>query len=243
MTRHNIVQMSWLVATIAAIAVTAGCGGGGGDSGSTVTAPPPPSSVNVAAAYDSLVRKPHTFSLSGSSSQGAQLSMTLSVAQGGSISTPYGTMDVSTTTVALYQGATLVSTNVGTSWLVQGTPYPGITFSSVDGTCLLTTSGTQLPATATVNQSGPLRTATIYAGCNPGNLPLTTWLSSGTQTATWTYAVYNGTPFLCINSTITDIATSTESDCIEVIDANGTLGSHARATLRDRNGVTYNFAN
>lgn len=51
-------------------------------------------------------------------------------------------------------------------------------------------------------------------------------------------------PFVCLNSSTQGfVGTSTESDCVEIVDANGTLGPRARVTTKDLNGVTTTLTN
>jgi hypothetical protein len=69
-------------------------------------------------------------------------------------------------------------------------------------------------------------------------------MSTGTISETWSYTAIDGIAFVCLNSSITEASgTSTESDCIEVIDGNGTLGTHLRVTVKDADGRVMTLAN
>ena len=221
------------------------CGGGGGGSTSTPTAAAiAPATTNVLAAYQSLVRQPHTFSLSGSTSTGVSLTATLSVAQGAQITSNGKTYDTSTVTVSIYSGGVLQATGVTNTWQDVGTPNWAISYSTLEGSCVLRTGGSALPTSAALNATGAYLTGAEYSGCNPSNQPMSFWISTGTVAQTWAYQVYDGIPFVCLNSSTQGfVGTSTESDCVEIVDANGTLGPRARVTTKDLNGVTTTLTN
>ena len=225
-----------------AASLLAGCGGGGSD------APPPaaiaPATTNVFAAYAAFVRQPHMYSLSGSTSTGANLTATLSVTQSSQVTSNGITYDRSLVTASIYSGGVLQGTGVTTSWLNVGSPNWVTSFESADGSCIVRTGGSALPTSAALNQTGPYLTGARYAGCNPGNLPMTFWLSTGAVTQTWSYSLINGIAFVCINSSDRGfVGTSTESICAEVIDANGMLGTRLRVTTMNLNGVTTTLSN
>jgi hypothetical protein len=70
------------------------------------------------------------------------------------------------------------------------------------------------------------------------------WISTGTVAQTWAYQVFDGIAYFCLNSSTKGfVGTSTESDCVEIVDAGGSLGSHARVTTLDLNGVATTLTN
>ena len=182
--------------------------------------------------------------MSGSNSQGTSLSATLGIAPGAKVANGTTTYDTSTLTLALYAGGTLVATGVTTLWQSVGTPYWAFSFSTADKSCRIRTGGSSLPTTAAVGTTGPFLNGTEYPGCNPSNMPRSGWLSTGAVTTTWTYSDINGTGFACFNTSNAGlVGTETESDCVEVIDKAGTLGTHVRITVKDLNGVVTTLTN
>lgn len=226
------------------LAALAACGGGGGDAAQPGATTVAPATTNVLAAYQALTRQPHTFSLSGSTSTGVSLTATLSVAQGAQVTSNSKTYDTSTVTVSIYRGGILQATAVTTAWQDVGTPNWAISYATPGGSCVLRTGGSALPTSAALNQAGAYLSGTEYPGCSPSNQPMSFWTSTGAVAQTWAYQVVNGIPFVCLNtSTQGAVGTSTESDCIEVLDVNGTLGTRARVTTKDLNGVTTTLTN
>ena len=218
--------------------------GGGGSQVVTPAAAVAPATTNVYAAYQSLARKPHTYSLSGSTSTGVGLTATLSVSQGAQVTSNGTTYDTSTVTVSIYKGGVLQATGITTAWQDLGTPNWAISYSTPEGSCVLRISGSALPTSAALSQTGAYLSGTKYPGCSPSNQPQSFWTSTGTVAQTWAYQVFDGIPFVCINSSTQGVVgTSTESDCVEVVDANGTLGTRARVTTKDLNGVTTSLTN
>jgi hypothetical protein len=53
----------------------------------------------------------------------------------------------------------------------------------------------------------------------------------------------HGAARLCVHTRRIDFFTTTETDCVQVVDAQGTLGTRVRVTLKDANGVTTTLAN
>lgn len=190
------------------------------------------------------MRAPHTYSLSGSTSQGARLTATLSTSTGTPITSGSNTFDTSALTITVFSADALAATGVTTFWYWLGTVSPIVAFASADGSCTWTTASTALPTSANLGESGPYVTATRYVGCSPGNLPMTYWIPAGTVTSTWSYTDIGGIAFVCVNSSNRgSVGTSTESDCIEIMDIKGTLGSRARVSTKDLNGVTAVLSN
>lgn len=232
------------LAMVCALFALQGCGGGGGAATNSNPTVAPPATTNVLAAYTALVRKPHTYSLSGSTSTGVSLTATLSIAQAAQVSWSTQTYDTALVTLSVYNGATLVGTGVTTSWQATGTPYWDVFFQSSDGSCTLRGGGTALPTSAALGQVGSFLDGTEYAGCSPSNMPMTYWISSGTVTQTWAYQAVGGTPFVCINTSVQGfVGTTTESDCVEIVDTSGTLGSRVRVTTTNLNRVTTTLTN
>lgn len=223
------------------------CGGGGGSGGDAVAPPAAavvPATTNVLAAYQSLVRQRRDYSLSGTTSTGVALTATLSVAPGAQVTSNGTTYDTSSVTVSIFRGGVLQATGVTTAWQDVGTPNWAISFSTPDGTCVLRTGGSALPTSAALNQTGAYLSGAQYAGCSPSNQPRSFWTSTGAVVNTWAYQVFDGIPFVCVNSSSQGaVGTSTESDCVEVTDVNGTLGTRARVTTTDLNGVTTTLKN
>lgn len=219
------------------------CGGGGS------SAPPPapavaaaPATTNVFAAYSNLIRSPHSYSLSGTTSTGVAVTANLGVAQGAQGMFNGVAYDTSTLTLSLFANGVLQSTSVTTLWQDAGTPNWAFLFKSVDGTCTNRTGGSGLPTSAALNTTGAYISGTDYTSCNPTNLP-SVFLSIGTLTQTWSYQEISGIPFVCINTSNQQPFTSTEADCFEVTDVNGTVGAHARITSVAVGGVTTTLSN
>lgn len=205
-------------AFLAAGFLLAGCGGGGG-------APqvPPPTTTNVQAAVLSLLRQPSTFSLTGSTSTGVNLTATLTIVQpapGSFKGTPY---DISTVSLVARNGTALAGSNTVTVWLMTGTPDQVFLATSSNGKCGVTDTASALPTRAGHGQSGAYNSMTVYYRCTePANTSAN--FTSGTRTQTWSYEVLNGIPMVCINSSLRQLYTTTESDCIEVVDTGGHSG-------------------
>jgi hypothetical protein len=172
------------------------------------------------------------------------MAATLSISQGAQVTFLSTTYDTAATTLSIYVNNVLASTGVSTSWQDLVTPDWAVSFHSADGTCVERTGGTSFPSSAALGVSGAYLTGKDYPGCSPANMPQSFWVSSGTLTTTWTYSSINGTGFVCFNSSDAGfVGTTTESDCIEVIDTAGTLGTHARITVKDLNNVTTTLTN
>jgi len=169
----------------------------------------------------------------------------LNIAQGAPVTSNGKTFDVSTLTVSIYRAGALQSTGVTTAWLDVGTANWAYTFQTPDGSCNVRTGGTALPSSAVLNAAGPFISGDQYPGCTPARLPTSLSLSLTPVASTWAYRVTNGIPFVCIESSIRGAVggVQSESDCVEVVDANGTLGSRVRIVVTDLNGVTTTLTN
>lgn len=221
-------------------AVLAGCGGGGGGGGTPPV--PPPSTTNVQAAVISLLRQPHSFNLTGSTSTGVNLTATLTIAQPAPRSFKGKSYDISTVSLVARNGTALAGSNTVTIWLMTGTPDQVFLATSSDGNCEVTDTAAALPATAALGQSGAYNSMTVHYGCTePANTSAI--FTAGTRTQTWSYELLNGIPMVCINSSLRELYTTTESDCIEVVDNKGTLGARVFLTTTDANKVTTRLSN
>jgi hypothetical protein len=190
----------------------------------------------------SLLRQPRTFSLTGSTSTGVNLTATLTIAQPAPGSFKGTSYDVSTVSLIARSGTALAGSNTVTIWLMTGTPDQVFLATSSDGNCGVTDTTTTLPTSAALGQSGAYNSMTVHYRCTePANT--STLFTAGTRTQTWSYEVLNGIPMVCINSSLRQLYTTTESDCIEVIDTRGTLGSRVFVTTTDANKVTTRLAN
>jgi hypothetical protein len=54
---------------------------------------------------------------------------------------------------------------------------------------------------------------------------------------------FDGEACPCMHTSRIDFFITTETDCVQVVDAQGTLGTRIRVTLKDANGVTTTLAN
>lgn len=228
---------------VAASILAAGCGGGGSDQPVSPTSSVP-TTTNVSAAYTALVRSAHSYSLAGSTSTGISLTATLSTAPGAQVTSNGTTYDTTSVTVSVFRAGVLQATGVTTAWQDVGGTNWAWSFQTPEGSCVVRTSSVLLPTSAALDQSGPFVSGTKYAGCSPGNLPRSFWTPVGTVAQTWSYRLIGGIPFVCIDSATTGaVGTETESDCIEVVDSSGTLGTRARVTTKDLNSVTTTLSN
>ncbi len=232
-------RMAFLVAAVATLAACGGGGGGGDGSTANTPAAPAPSSTDVDAAYTAALRQPHTYSLTGTASTGTSVMATLSIAPASTASYNGVSYDTTTLTSTVNVAGSPVSTSVTTLWLQQGSTALAFEASSMDTTCMYTSAQSALPHSASLGQQGPYATSAEYPGCtHPGTI-YTYDLSVGTVTQTWSYIAIKGRGYVCMTSSDAGpVGTSTEQDCFEVIDANGTLGTRAQVTIHDLNGVT-----
>jgi len=224
-------------AALAVSLLLAGCGGGGGP-----PPVPPPATTNVQAAVLSLLRQPRSFSLTGSTSTGVNLTATLTIAQPAPGSFKGTAYDISTISLVARNGTALAGSNTVTIWLMTGTPDQVFLATSSDGNCGVTDTATALPTSAALGQSGAYNSMTVHYRCTePANTSAI--FTAGSRTQTWSYELLNGIPMVCINSTLRQVAITTESDCIEVTDTRGTLGSRVFVTTTDGNKVTTRLSN
>jgi hypothetical protein len=171
----------------------------------------------------SLLRQPRSFSLTGSTSTGVNLTATLTIAQPAPGSFKGTSYDISTISLVARNGTALAGSNTVTIWLMTGTPDQVFLATSSDGNCGVTDTATALPTwSAALGQSGAYNSMT--------ELPATAARSPPTPAPSSRPArarrpgpteLLNGIPMVCINSTLRQVATTTESDCIEVTDTKG----------------------
>ncbi|WP_284617465.1 hypothetical protein [Aquabacterium humicola] len=198
--------------------------------------------MNVAAAFERFVRQPHTYALTGSTNTGVAVTATLTIAQGLSTSSRGRAYDVTSVTMQLRNSSgAVVGSGTASPWFLAGTVDQAFVATS-DGTCAVTSSGTKLPTSASVGQNGPYVTATEYAGCSTLD-NVRGPISSGTRTQTWSVNSIEGGTYACLHTSRVDFFTTTESDCVQVVDARGNLGGGVRVTLKDANGVTTTLSN
>lgn len=220
-----------------------GCGGGG-DAGPASAQAVAPSTTNVAAALQALLKQPHSFALAGSTSTGVPITASLSVTQSAAATYQNVNYDVATVSISVRSGVNLLGTSSLTIWFTTGTVGQFFLASSADGNCDVAKTSTVPPTSAALGQSGPYNTMTALYSCNtPTGAANSLSFISGTRTQTWSYEVIKGIPMVCINSSLAQLATTTESDCIEVIDANGTLGTRVLVTSMNANKVTMSLSN
>jgi len=233
-------QLQWLSSVVVFVSLI-GCGGGGaGPTTSTPSVPNNPivTSVNVAAAVNNLLRAGHSFTLIGTNSQGTSLRVNLSTAAGNQVTDLDISYDTSNITSSAYSDGILLANNVSTIWLIQGTLTPYFTTTTTSQACGKITSTTPLPTQAQIGQSGHYYSATRYTSCISPSSIRAWWGSSGNNTLTWSVQAVEGITYVCLNSSTQDVTTTTESDCVEVIASDGTLGSRARVTTKDWKNVT-----
>lgn len=228
--------------TLACALTLASCGGGGGSGAdSPATTKVAPTTTNVSAAYAAVVRTPRSYSLSGTTSTGIALTALLTTSTLASTTYNAKAYDRSAVTVAVFRASVQQSSNTVTLWFPQGTLNLIFLAYSANGFCSLATDATLLPTSASIESTGPYFSGTRYPSCSA--LGDRVFVPAGNVSSTWTYSAYNGSGWMCINSTITDFATVTESDCFEVADSTGTLTGRVRVTTKDGNGVTTTLSN
>lgn len=125
-----------------------------------------------------------------------------------------------------------------------------------DGSCVRYTSTTALPTSAALNSSYPFAAGTTFTSTSSCTTPsnavgLLGDSPAGNVTISVSYNVIGGIPMICLNSSDTltfftptrQKGTTTEADCVEVVDANGTLGSKAFVSVAYPDGTSVSFKN
>lgn len=213
------------------LGVLAGCGGGGG-SVSPPVAPPPPS-VAAATAWASIIRTPRTIAVSGVGSDGVARSMSYTVGAatvGVESGMPATQVPLS---AVLRRGDVTESVESSTLYIRDS----GAIFAVVrqNGDCGIADSPGVIPATASLQQSGPLYSVDIVGGCTTAG-----W-SFEREQASWSIESEASTAYLCILVKRSGLATglgSTQQVCMET-SAAGVVGPAARITLTS--GTTFSL--
>jgi hypothetical protein len=206
------------VGLIAFVSTLAGCGY---DSYS------PPGTTNVSVAVNALLRQPRSYTLY----DGGYQSAILSISPGVTASYKGVNYDTTQLTTTIRSGGVLISTDVQTVWFQSGTMLEFFIQNSSNG-CDLATSATALPSSAALGSNFPFSRLNFYSTCSsPANTePGGTGKLQGTVTQTVSYSLIYGIPMVCINA-VNSFYRSTEANCIEIIDANGTLGPRALVSI------------
>jgi len=107
----------------------------------------------------SLLRQPRSFSLTGSTSTGVNLTATLTIAQLAPGSFKGTSYDISTVSLVARNGTALAGSNTVTIWLMTGTPDQVFLATSSDGNCGVTDTATALPVSAAAHSLPGLEAA------------------------------------------------------------------------------------
>lgn len=206
----------------------AACGGGGGDSGT----PAQPTTVNAAAAWRNLMTLPHSWSLSGTGSDGNAYQFSITIATAGTEAFPVTGVSANKVnfTSVIAQGGVTIASGLVENYLDADLRVVGArtTGAGIATTCDIATSSSLLPSSATVGASGALDEMNDLPDCS------STSASTGTTVDTWEIQQNDGIVYFCVKSVDQDLdvqpTVETETDCIQV-DADGNLGTRAIVTL------------
>ena len=215
---------------LAATALLSACGGGGGST--------PATTYDLAAASTNLTSSAHTFTLNGTATNGAALTLVWSIA-------PVGSGVFPLTNTAGQRVDTTIAISSGGIELVNATEqtffnssHKGLGSVLPNGSCTKA-DDKPLPTDAVPGSSGDLGTDSIYATCSL-SAPITDTLSG-----TWSLEQKSvDGVYLCANTRQLDATgteVSRESDCVEVAPDGG-IGTRARVTVNVQ-GVVITFAN
>jgi len=193
----------------------------------------PPGTTNVSVAVTTLLRQPRSATLY----DGGYQSAILSISQGPTASYKGASYDITQLTTTIRSGGVLISTDVQTVWFQTGTMLEFFIQNSSNG-CDLATSTAALPTSATLGATFPCASLTSYGTCStPANTEAGgTAKPQGSVTQTVSYSLIYGIPMVCINS-VNSFFKSTEANCIEITDTNGTLGPRVLISLATNNVV------
>jgi hypothetical protein len=194
----------------------------------------PPATTNVNAAVSALLRQPRSYTLY----DGGYESAILSISQGSTASYKGANYDTTILTTTFRSGGGVPSsTDVQTVWFQTGTLLEFFILNSVNG-CGLATSASALPTAASLESTFPFASFISYSTCNAPAQTETggTAKQQGTVTQTASYSLIYGIPMVCIN-TVNSFFRSTEANCVEITDTNGTLGPRALVSLATGNIV------
>jgi hypothetical protein len=198
----------------------------------------PPSTTNVNIAVNALLRQPRSYTLY----DGGYQSAILSISQGATANYKGVSYDTTLLTTTIRSGGVLISTDVQTVWFQTGTLLEFFIQNSSNG-CDLATSATALPTSAALGSTFPFASFNYYSACtSPANTESGgTAKQQGTVTQTVSYSLVYGIPMVCINS-VNSFFRSTEANCIEITDTNGTLGPRALVSVAT-NSLVRQFTN
>jgi hypothetical protein len=224
-------------AACACLGSLAACGGGGSDAG----APPAATTINAAAAWQNLLTSGHSWTVSGTGSDGNSYEFAITVTPSGAATFPVSgaTTSLSSAALSIKQNGTLVASGVSETYFDSTLHTVGYrNVESTATTCELAVSPGVPPTVAAIGASGPIDQTTQLDGCSA------TSTATGSGTDTWSVEASGGITYFCTNSSEQDASSSsatTEADCFEV-DADGTLGSKARVTITG-SGVSVTASN
>ncbi len=227
--RMNKPSFAGLAAAVG-LSLLAGCGGGGDST--------PVVSYNVQAAFKNLPAAQRSFTLGGTATNGAALTLTWTITPVGASVFPLSntasqrvdsSIVIRTASTELVNGSQ--QSHFGAAMLALGSVRP-------DGSCSQS-DNLPMPTAAALNAVGKLGDSTVFATCST-SAPVINRIAGD-----WLLQQLGGMVFLCANTQLLDAAGTTtvsrETDCIEIAP-DGTVGSHARLTL-DVAGTTLVFAN
>jgi len=185
-----------------------------------------------------MLRQPRSYTLT----DGGYQSAILSISQGATASYKGVNYDTTQLTTSIRSGGGLVSTDVQTVWFQTGTLLEFFIQNSING-CDLATSATALPSSAALGSNFPFANLNFFSPCSsPANTEAGgTGKQQGTVTQTVSYSLIYGIPMVCINS-VNSFYRSTEADCIEITDVNGTLGPRVLVSVATNN-IVQQFTN
>ncbi len=211
-------QRSWILATMAALVLTA-CGGDGDSS---------PAPVSVATAQRHLLVDGGAWTLTGSGADGAPytMNMTFTPLAAGTTIVSGAAFPRSQQTFAIVQGGVTVSSG-GPTYSFDAASLAIVQSDNGDGTCSLATANTAPPASASVGAGANLYALSDLDGCTGAASTV------GTTTTTWSLESDKNVVLLCANSTSKDLSgstTATLSICVQAAP-DGSIGTKARVTI------------
>jgi len=211
----------WILPAAATLLLAA-CGGGGGDP----PPPPPPTTVAVAAANGHLLTETHSWSTTGTGSDGVNYKFTLTTSPLQATAFPAtGTMAARSLQTFTIEAQGVAATGAQTFYFDPATlAFVGTEYA--DGSCAITTTDTPLPGSAAVGASGPSFRQTRHAVCS-SNASVT-----GTFANDWSLVREGATTLLCWTLTAQPAGgtPATLAECVGVA-GDGVLGPEARITL------------
>lgn len=211
------------------VSMLAGCGGGGGD----VPAMPPPSTVNAAAAWSNAITVQRTVAAAGTGSDGRAYSVAYTVAPAAGSATVEGVAAkrIDLSVVLKRDGVTTSAATVAT-YLKAGTTEV-IAFVREDQNCGIVESPSVPPASAVLQQSGPLYATRVLIGCSKLGISLED------ERSTWSIDADGSTAYFCVTTARKVISTpeQTQQICLQTTAA-GALGGAVRFTINNGAGFS-----